>query len=154
MLNRVRVIGVGGQEWESASCKPKRGDHGPDVRSSKKPVPVFDGRDNFKLKEYWDLNPLHGGEINQHSTALVIFTVGKFSTQNGMRVSLNVQSVVALTDRTSSDWTREPDPKWHPSLLDETPLGVTWVVPYEPLEEGTEPADDTDDDDGEDAGML
>ncbi|KAK0440295.1 hypothetical protein EV421DRAFT_1737365 [Armillaria borealis] len=144
----------GAAEWDSTSRPPKRGDHGPDIRSSKKPVPIFDGRENFKLREYWDLNPLRGGEVSRYSTALVIFTIGKFRSQNGMHVSFNVQSIIALADRISLDWSKDPDPEWHESLFDEKALGVLRAVPYELFDESTAANNETDDDDGEDVGVL
>ncbi len=71
-----------------------------------------------------------------------------------MHVSLNVQSVVAIADRISTDWTRNPDPEWHKSLLDEKALGVTRVVAYELQEEQVDDESDTDDENGEDVGIL
>ncbi len=115
---------------------------------------MFDGQENFKLKEYWDLNPYHGGELAKYSTVLVIFTVGKFRSQNGMRVSFNVQSVIALADRVSSDWSKEPNPEWHVSLFDERALGVSRTVPYQPLDESAGEGSETDDDEDEDVGVL
>ncbi len=111
-------------------------------------VPAFDGRESFKLKDYWDLNPAPGGELGDLSTTLVIFTATKYETSSGsFRFGFNVQSAILLSDRHSMGWTHSPGADWHPSLLDESPLSVINIVPYSVEEDKTDfmPSDDDND---------
>ncbi|KAK0469461.1 uncharacterized protein EV420DRAFT_1633884 [Desarmillaria tabescens] len=140
-------------DYKSSKCFPRKGDHGLDVRSWKSNVPAFDGCANFRLKDYFLLPKLRGGEIAQYSTAVIIFTISKFKLKHGMRIGFNVQSVVALVDWVSADWTKDLDPKWHESMMDESALGVTHVVDYDFTQDDEDEGQPSDEDDS-DVGVL
>ncbi|KAK6997325.1 hypothetical protein R3P38DRAFT_3220283 [Favolaschia claudopus] len=63
-----------------------------------KPVPIYDARSlDFDIKNLHQL-PAYQGELDAGMVIMVVFTLGRYSGMEGEKLSLNVQTAVALHD--------------------------------------------------------
>ncbi|KAF9033418.1 hypothetical protein BDZ89DRAFT_1130941 [Hymenopellis radicata] len=81
--------------------------HGDATRPWDEDVPIFDGRTNFKYKQYHKL-PVIDTELEEGDVVFVIFTVNLWGEASDKKPSLNVQVVIKLRDAAKRKDSRVP----------------------------------------------